>query len=432
MEAAFHTVDRRRRRAMRCAVWAAFVAAAAALMGGLVLGGATWPAVTAGGLATLAGLAVGDRWMREPGGAPVLCYHSISDEGWVPWASCIVSIETFERHLGVLARGGFTVMRLRDLVAIRLAGGRLPPRPVAVTFDDGYLDNWVAALPLLRRHGIPATIFVSLDFIEEGENPRATLDDRERGRVGPEAVGWAGYLNWAELRAMQDGGVFDVLPHGVDHGWVETGPRVVASLSAENWRRLAWVQWRVMAGSKAGWYRAATPAFVPLGTPVRENAPALAARAWDPDRGLESDESYAARVRGDLERSKRELEERLGRGVDIFCWPNNGTNDTARAIAAEVGYAATTGGRGENRPGEDPRVISRLGVGDRIAGWRWPAAEALGMYAALRVFQGNYYWFYLLVGFAALRRLHGLLEGWRRAPTADLSAAARPVAWRGD
>ncbi len=353
--------------------------------------------------------------MRDDGGAPVLCYHSISDQGWVPWPTCIVSLETFERHLQVLARGGFSVMRTTDLVAARLAGRRLPPRPVAIHFDDGYLDNWVAALPLLRRYGLQGSMFVSLDFIEDGDTLRPTLDDVAQGRVSARDLQWSGYVNWAEIAAMQRSGVIDVLPHGVDHGCVETGPRIVEHLTPENWRRLAWVQWREMPGSKAYWHRNATPPAVPLGTPVHQNAPALAARAWHPERGVESEIAYRERVRSQLSRCRQELEARLGRSIDVFCWPNNGTCDTARAIAERVGFRATTGGSGENRAEEDPRVLSRLGVGDRIAGWHWPAAEALGMYAGLRVFQGNYYWFYLLILFAGLRRLHRLLDARRRS-----------------
>lgn len=422
----FRTLDRRGRRIRRCALWAGFVLLATAVLAGLIVGEAPWQVLAAAAFASVAGLVAADRWMRDEGGAPVLCYHSISDQGWVPWPTCIVSLETFERHLQVLARGGFTVMRTKDLVAARLARQPLPPRPVAINFDDGYLDNWTAALPGLRRHGLPATMFVSLDFIDDGDRARPTLDDVAEGCAAAGELQWTGYVNWSEIAAMEQGGVIDVLPHGVDHAMVEIGPRVVDHLTARNWRRLAWVQWRAMPGSKADWYRNTTPPVVPLGTPVRENAPALSARAWHPEHGRESEAAYRDRVRGQLGRARRELQARLDRPIDIFCWPNNGTCDAARAIAEEVGYRATTGGVGENRAEEDPRVLSRLGVGDRIAGWRWPAAEAVGLYAAIRVFQGNYYWFYPLIVFAGLRGLHRLLAAHAADAPAGLSSTGVP------
>src|SRR5206468_1438421 len=47
------------------------------------------------------------------------------------------------------------------------AGGALPPNPVAITFDDGYRDNYEQALPILRRNSCKAIFFVATSFIDE-------------------------------------------------------------------------------------------------------------------------------------------------------------------------------------------------------------------------------------------------------------------------
>jgi peptidoglycan/xylan/chitin deacetylase (PgdA/CDA1 family) len=77
-----------------------------------------------------------------------------------------VDAATFAVHLRALRRL-FNVMPLR--VALEeLWSGNLPPRAVAITFDDGYHDNFAIAAPLLRRHGLRATFFLATGFLDGG------------------------------------------------------------------------------------------------------------------------------------------------------------------------------------------------------------------------------------------------------------------------
>ncbi len=77
-----------------------------------------------------------------------------------------LDVAAFERLIIHLARH-YHVMRLGDgFEALR--GGRLPPRALVITFDDGYADNAELALPVLRRHGLGATFFVSTGFLDGG------------------------------------------------------------------------------------------------------------------------------------------------------------------------------------------------------------------------------------------------------------------------
>lgn len=63
-------------------------------------------------------------------------------------------------------RSEFTVLPLLELLERSLAGRPIPPRAVAITFDDGFTDNHDVALPVLRKHSIPATVFVSTEWID--------------------------------------------------------------------------------------------------------------------------------------------------------------------------------------------------------------------------------------------------------------------------
>jgi len=76
-----------------------------------------------------------------------------------------VTLDAFERQLASL-RPHFTFIGVEELCAFARGEG-LPPNAVAITFDDGYLDNYTRAFPLLKRYGAKATFFLSTDYIGE-------------------------------------------------------------------------------------------------------------------------------------------------------------------------------------------------------------------------------------------------------------------------
>lgn len=97
------------------------------------------------------------RWVRRSD-AFILMYHRVNDTGPDPWGLA-VSPRHFSEHLEVLRRQTQPVP-LWNLPARRAR--KRGPRPLlALTFDDGYADNVHTALPLLREHDIPATVFVA-------------------------------------------------------------------------------------------------------------------------------------------------------------------------------------------------------------------------------------------------------------------------------
>jgi peptidoglycan/xylan/chitin deacetylase (PgdA/CDA1 family) len=83
----------------------------------------------------------------------------------------------------VWIRSWFNVMPL-DVAVTRLASGTLPARALAITFDDGYADNFTVALPILRQLELHATFFVASAFIDGGRMWNDTLIEAVRGAIG--------------------------------------------------------------------------------------------------------------------------------------------------------------------------------------------------------------------------------------------------------
>src|SRR5689334_25421583 len=91
-------------------------------------------------------------------------YHRIDGSRRDPW-QLSVSPENFAEHVEVLAASGRPLLEFGAMVEAMRAD-RLPPRSIAVTFDDGYADNALTAVPLLEAGGVPATFFVVVDAVD--------------------------------------------------------------------------------------------------------------------------------------------------------------------------------------------------------------------------------------------------------------------------
>ena len=104
--------------------------------------------------------------LTQPSGLHILMYHRVLDQ-CDPLRPEDPTTADFGRQMRVLKRW-FNPL---DLVEARerMASGRLPPRAVVVTFDDGYRDNLTNAAPILKALGIPATVFVASGF-SHGDN----------------------------------------------------------------------------------------------------------------------------------------------------------------------------------------------------------------------------------------------------------------------
>lgn len=125
-----------------------------------------------------------------------LVYHQISDlpDSLDPFRISVPP-ETFAQHMAYLHANNYTSMTLAAVVEKMRAGEPLPPRTVVITFDDGYLDNYTEAFPIMQKYGMTGTIYLVADCVGE-----SAAWDGDIGRQLP-------LMDWAQIREMRDYGV---------------------------------------------------------------------------------------------------------------------------------------------------------------------------------------------------------------------------------
>ncbi len=129
---------------------------------------------------------------------PILMYHSISrdtEEGVHPYYRVVTTPEVFAQHMAFLSDQGYQVLGLEAAIKLlhRDNGVQqsMPEKPVVITFDDGFLDFYSDAFPILARHNFTAMVFIPTGLIGE---QRRTFNGKE-------------LLIWDEIRDLRKKGV---------------------------------------------------------------------------------------------------------------------------------------------------------------------------------------------------------------------------------
>lgn len=129
---------------------------------------------------------------------PILMYHYISelpsDANDIRRGLSIPPAQ-FEAHLRYLKSNGYHTISLHQLLLHLTRGEPLPEKPIILTFDDGYRDNYDRAFPLLQKYGFSATFFLITNFIDEGR---------------------PAYLTWEQVKKLAQAGN-EIGAHSRDH-----------------------------------------------------------------------------------------------------------------------------------------------------------------------------------------------------------------------
>ena len=124
---------------------------------------------------------------------PVLYYHSVMLE---VGNEVRMPPDQFEAQMAYLKDQGYQSITLNQLYLAFYKGGSLPPKPFVITFDDGYVDNYTNAFPILKKYGYTATIFMVTSYID--------------GK---------GFLSWSQLKELVASG-WEIESHTTTHPYL--------------------------------------------------------------------------------------------------------------------------------------------------------------------------------------------------------------------
>lgn len=90
---------------------------------------------------------------------PIIMYHSIINDSR-RWGTYVLSPAELENDLKYIQANGYTTVTVQDLLDYVYEGKRLPEKPIMLTFDDGYYNNYLYAFPLLQKYNMKAVISI--------------------------------------------------------------------------------------------------------------------------------------------------------------------------------------------------------------------------------------------------------------------------------
>ena len=277
--------------------------------------------------------------------ALILTYHRFSRKN----DGVSTSAAAFSEQLAYL-NAHYRVVPLPQLVELVRGGGTFPERLAAITIDDGYRDAYEIAFPLLRRYGMPATLYVVTQFVEGrlwlwtdkirfllSQTGSPELRVKIKGRERLLAIKGEGSRRAAAETINGD------LKQLSDEEKDQTINEIAASLRIRipetppaQFDAINWDQAREMAdaGIEIGSHTVTHPILTNI-----------------------SDEHLQL----ELSQSRAQIEAQLKRRIDHFCYPNGDFDSRVREAAARAGYgSAVTCLRGMNLSGADPLTLRRV------------------------------------------------------------------------
>jgi peptidoglycan/xylan/chitin deacetylase (PgdA/CDA1 family) len=315
------------------------------------------------------------KW-RRPGSLVVLMYHRVlpkdSPARKREEPGMYVSPETLDLHLTELKRR-FELVHLDEWLRRAKEGLPLPKLACAITFDDGWRDNFEFALPVLAKHSAPATIFLVSSYVGTAQrfwpNRLMSLLDKAFAEAGsvdfPEPL--RGIIDPILVQARRRGVLLEDEVDRAIQGAKGLDEEQIRSLIEETGKScgdpdetveiLNWSDVAKMAATGLVRFGSHTMTHLRLGGRI-------------PSQELERE----------IAGSRSQLLDMLGQQIDLFCYPNGEISPEALDSVRHHYLGAVTTGTGWHTADRDPHLIRRIGVHDdvsdtqeaflaRVSGW---------------------------------------------------------------
>ncbi len=248
----------------------------------------------------------------------ILYYHRI-----LPFEGYDISIAEFEWQLKYLKQR-FNIVGL-ETISDTLSGKTPKENSVAITFDDGYFDNYVYAYPILKKYNTKAVIFISTSKIKHGPkrktlidywNGEATLNSLKKPKEEETALydslkgNTDEFLLWEEIKEMTNSGIFEIGSHGHTHTKIFVSDTVIGYNRIDikpHW------SFSNISEDKSG-------------VPVYPMKSALWGRQYLPPQNgkpgrFETEQEALLRIENELKTSRTIIRQHLQMEVYSICWP---------------------------------------------------------------------------------------------------------------
>lgn len=128
---------------------------------------------------------------------PILMYHSVCNRGNNAY---VISPSTFSKDLDYLNEHNFTPILMRDLIDYTENSKMLPNKPILITLDDGFYNNYSTVFPIIKEKNFKCLISVVGSYIERGE-------------VETQHNNYYSLMNWANATEMVNSGLCEIQNH---------------------------------------------------------------------------------------------------------------------------------------------------------------------------------------------------------------------------
>jgi peptidoglycan/xylan/chitin deacetylase (PgdA/CDA1 family) len=260
-------------------------------------------------------------------------------------------------HLRYLRDAGFEAITLNELLHRTIEGKVGNSKLVVLTFDDGFLDNYLIAADILNDFNAKGTIFVNSGHASN--HSARSLED------SPDA--W-GFLNFEEMRWLEKSGIFEIQSHTLSHHDIFLSDKLVDFYTPDKFNLYYWLVWKLHPDILYEWSGDVTryKSIIPSGYPIFTYGRSLRGKEFFPSaefiercielynlkgkgaladlfeyRGkgnYESEEHYLHRVDDQIAHSKQILESELSKSIECICFPGDIYSNSLLAHAQEVGY----------------------------------------------------------------------------------------------